>query len=168
MCRPASGFRTNSAAGGILARNGIRLKVAVVGTGISGLSAAWLLSPHHDVTVYEQSERIGGHSNTVIASVGGREIPVDTGFIVFNRSAYPNLTALFEHLAVPTRTSDMSFAVSLDNGNLEYSGTGLTGLFAQPRNLVRPRFWALLRDLMKFYRQATRDVDLLRDETISL
>ena len=151
-----------------MARNGVRLKVAVVGTGISGLSAAWLLSPHHDVTVYEQSERIGGHSNTVIASVGGREIPVDTGFIVFNRSAYPNLTALFERLAVPTQTSDMSLAVSLDNGNLEYSGTGLSGLFAQPRNLFRPRFWSMLRDLVKFYRQATRDVDLLRDETISL
>ena len=151
-----------------MARNGVRLKVAVVGTGISGLSAAWLLSPRHDVTVYEQSERIGGHSNTVVASVGGREIPVDTGFIVFNRSAYPNLTALFERLAVPTRTSDMSLAVSLDNGNLEYSGTGLLGLFAQPRNLFRPRFWSLLRDLIKFYRRATRDVDLLRDETISL
>jgi predicted NAD/FAD-binding protein len=127
-----------------------------------------MLSPHHDVTVYEQSERIGGHSNTVIASVGGHEIPVDTGFIVFNRGAYPNLTALFERLAVPTRTSDMSLAVSLDNGKLEYSGTGLPGLFAQPRNLFRPRFWSLLRDLMKFYRQAMRDVDLLRDETVSL
>jgi predicted NAD/FAD-binding protein len=165
---PQAGSGTGLTGGCVLPRNGVRLKVAVVGTGISGLSAAWLLSPHHDVTVYEQSERIGGHSNTVIASVGGREIPVDTGFIVFNRSAYPNLTALFEHLTVPTRISDMSLAVSLDNGNLEYSGTGLSGLFAQPRNLFRPRFWSLLRDLMKFYRQATRDVELLRDDTLSL
>jgi predicted NAD/FAD-binding protein len=145
-----------------------RFKVAVVGTGISGLSAAWLLSPRHDVTVYEQSERIGGHCNTVVASVGGREISVDTGFIVFNRSAYPNLTALFERLAVPTLTSDMSLAVSLDNGSLEYSGTGLSGLFAQPHNLFRPRFWSMLRDLVKFYRQATRDAELLQDETVSL
>jgi predicted NAD/FAD-binding protein len=151
-----------------LARNGVRLKVAVVGTGISGLSAAWLLSEDHDVTVYERSERIGGHSNTVIASVGGHQIPVDTGFIVFNRNAYPNLSALFEHLTVPTRRSDMSLSVSLDEGSLEYSGTGLSGLFAQPSNLFRPRFWSLLLDLVKFYRQATRDADLLTDETVSL
>ena len=71
-----------------------RLKIAVVGTGISGLSAAWLLSPSHDVTVYERADRIGGHSNTILASVGGRIIPVDTGFIVFNRRTYPNLTAV--------------------------------------------------------------------------
>ena len=149
-------------------RDGERLKVAVVGTGISGLSAAWLLSPRHDVTVYERSERIGGHSNTVVASVAGRRIPVDTGFIVFNRSAYPNLSALFERLAVPTAASEMSLAVSLRNGDLEYSGTGLAGLFAQPGNLVRPRFWSMLRDLVKFYRQATQDADLLTDETVSL
>jgi uncharacterized protein len=149
-------------------QEGVRLKVAVVGTGISGLSAAWLLSPRHDVTVYEQSERIGGHSNTVVASVGGREIPVDTGFIVFNRSAYPNLSALFERLAVPTRDSDMSLAVSLDDGALEYSGTGIAGLLAQPQNVLRGRFWSMLRDLVKFYRQATQDADLLKDETLSL
>ena len=77
-------------------RDGIQLKVAVVGTGISGLSAAWLLSQRHHVTVYEQAERIGGHSNTVIASVAEHKIPVDTGFIVFNRATYPNLVALFE------------------------------------------------------------------------
>jgi predicted NAD/FAD-binding protein len=151
-----------------LVRDNVRLKVAVVGTGISGLSAAWLLSPRHDVTVYEQAERIGGHSNTVVASVEGRKIPVDTGFIVFNRSAYPNLTALFERLAVPTQTSDMSLAVSLGDGELEYSGTGLSGLFAQKRNLLRPRFLSMLRDLVKFYRQATRDADLPLDETVSL
>ena len=149
-------------------RNGIKLKVAVVGTGISGLSAAWLLSQRHDVTVYEQAERIGGHSNTVVASVGADKIPVDTGFIVFNRQAYPNLTAMFQHLGVPTQTSDMSLAVSLNDGDLEYSGTGLQGLLAQPGNVFRPRFWSMLRDLVKFYRQATRDADLLRDETVSL
>ncbi len=149
-------------------RDGIRLKVAVVGTGISGLSAAWLLSQRHDVTVYEQAERIGGHSNTVVVSVGERNIPVDTGFIVFNRQAYPNLSALFQHLGVPTRTSDMSLAVSLRDGNLEYSGTGLQGLFAQPGNLLRPRFWSMLRDLVKFYGKATRDAELLKDEALSL
>lgn len=145
-----------------------RLKIAVVGTGISGLAAAWLLSRRHEVTVYERSDRIGGHSNTVMAAVGGAEIPVDTGFIVFNRATYPNLVALFEHLSVPTNPTEMSLAVSLDDGELEYSGTGLGGLFAQPGNALRPRFWSMLRDLVKFYRQAAQDVDLLTDETISL
>src|SRR5207342_3233449 len=112
-----------------------RLKIAIVGTGISGLSAAWLLSQRHDVTVYERSDRVGGHSNTVLASVGSRTILVDTGFIVYNPRAYPNLTALFRLLRVPTQTSEMPLSVSLDDGALEYSGTGLFGLFGQPRNL---------------------------------
>ena len=114
----------------------IRLKVAIVGTGISGLSAAWLLSQRHDVTVYERADHIGGHSNTIIASVGGRSIPVDTGFIVFNRRTYPNLTALFEFLEVPTQLAEMSFGVSMDGGALEYSGSGLSGVFGQRRNVV--------------------------------
>ena len=122
----------------------IRLKVAIVGTGISGLSAAWLLSQRHDVTVYERADRIGGHSNTILASVGGRSIPVDTGFIVFNRRTYPNLTALFELLKVPTQVAEMSFGVSMDGGALEYSGSGISGVFGQPRNLIRPRFWSML------------------------
>jgi predicted NAD/FAD-binding protein len=117
----------------------IRLKIAIVGTGISGLSAAWLLSQRHDVTVYERADRIGGHSNTILASVGGRSIPVDTGFIVFNRRTYPNLTALFELLKVPTQVAEMSFGVSMDGGALEYSGSGISGVFGQPRNLIRPR-----------------------------
>ena len=145
-----------------------RLKIAVVGTGISGLSAAWLLSQRHDVTVYERADRIGGHSNTILASVGGRSIPVDTGFIVFNRRTYPNLTALFELLEVPTQVSEMSFAVSMDGGALEYSGSGLSGVFGQPRNLIRPRFWSMLADLVRFYRQAPLDADSLDDEQISL
>ncbi len=145
-----------------------RLKIAVVGTGISGLSAAWLLSQRHDVTVYERADRIGGHSNTVQASIDGQSIGVDTGFIVFNRNTYPNLTALFELLQVPTQKSEMSFAVSMDGGALEYSGSGLSGLFGKPSNLFQPRFWAMLADLVRFYRQAPRDAALCDDQEISL
>jgi predicted NAD/FAD-binding protein len=126
------------------------LEVAVIGSGIAGLSAAWLLSRRHRVILYESATRPGGHSNTV--DVGG--IPVDTGFIVFNEATYPNLKALFAHLGVPTKASEMSFAVSLDGGDLEYAGTDLGGLFAQRRNIVRPRFWSMLRDLRRFYREA--------------
>jgi len=145
---------------------GPRLKIAIVGTGISGLSAAWLLQQHHDITVYERAGRAGGHSNTVSAT--SKAIPVDTGFIVYNPRNYPNLTALFEHFDVPTKPSEMSFGVSLDNGDLEYAGTDLAGLFAQKRNLVRPRFLSMLRDLIRFYRDAPAASAALADPNITL
>lgn len=135
-----------------------RPRVAVIGTGISGLSAAWLLSQRCDVTVFECSGRAGGHSNTVDVQIAGRRIPVDTGFVVFNMVNYPNLTALFGFLGVQTKASDMSLSLSLDEGALEYSGTGLQGLFAQRSNLVKPRFWTMLRDVARFYRQAPREL----------
>lgn len=139
------------------AASGQVLDIAVVGSGISGLSAAWLLSRKHRVTLFEADDRLGGHSNTV--DVAGA--PVDTGFIVYNDTTYPNLSALFSHIGIATNPTDMSFAVSLDEGRLEYSGTGLSGLFAQGRNAVSPRFWRMLRDLVRFYREAPRAVDTL-------
>lgn len=142
-------------------------RVAVIGSGISGLAAAWLLDGNHHVTLYEAAGRLGGHSNTVLVPDGADLIPVDTGFIVYNELTYPNLTALFHHLAVPTRASDMSFAVSLRSGGLEYSGTNLAGLFAQKTNLLRPRFLSMLRDLVRFYRHAPAAVSTL-DPTVTL
>lgn len=137
--------------------------IAIVGTGISGLACAWLLSERHQVTLYESAERVGGHANTV--EVAGEAI--DMGFIVYNEATYPNLTALFRHLDVPTCRSDMSFAVSLDEGRLEYSGD-LRGLLAQKRNLARPRFWRMLRDLLRFYRSAPRDLVRLSQDLSNL
>ncbi len=145
-----------------------RLRIAVIGTGISGLSAAWLLNRAHDVVVYERADRVGGHSNTVEIEDEGHVVPVDTGFIVFNQHAYPNLSALFRHLGVRTQPTDMSLSISLDGGSLEYSGGGLRGLFAQPRNIVRRRFWSMLSGLVRFYRRAPRDLARGLDDELSL
>ena len=139
--------------------------IAIIGTGVSGLSAAWLLSQRHNVTVYERARRIGGHSNTVEVAGEHGAIPVDTGFIVYNARTYPNLTALFAHLGVPTQPSDMTFSVSLRGGALEYSGGSFAGLWAQKRNLLRPRFWGMLNDLLRFYKSAQRDLPALDDAT---
>lgn len=144
------------------------LNIAVVGSGISGMAAAWLLSQRHRVTVFEKDGRLGGHSNTVMVQLANRTIPVDTGFIVYNPVNYPNLVALFDHLEVPTKPSVMSFAVSLDGGALEYSGGDLAGLFGQRRNLVRPRFWSMIRDTLRFYRAAPHDLSLGRLEGVTL
>lgn len=144
-----------------------RLEIAVIGSGISGLSAAWLLAKHHDVTLYEIERRLGGHSNTVLAPTERASIPVDTGFIVYNEVTYPNLTALFSHLRVETEATDMSFGVSIDGGRLEYAGSNLAGLLAQPANLLRPRFYAMMADLLRFYRQAPRDLGRLDGMTLA-
>lgn len=133
---------------------GDKRRIAVVGSGISGLSCAWLLSKRADVVLYETEDRPGGHSNTVVPEVAGRRIPVDTGFIVFNDRNYPNLVKLFEHLNVPTKPSNMSFSASLAGGAFEYSGSGLYGLLGQLSNIVRPRFWRMVSDIMRFYREA--------------
>jgi predicted NAD/FAD-binding protein len=144
---------------------GRRLRVAVVGSGVSALSCAWLLNGRHEVVVYDRADRLGGHSNTVTARTATGEVAVDTGFIVFNDATYPNLIALFEHLGVATRATDMSFAVSLEGGHFEYAAPAL---FAQPANLFRPRFWSMLAEILRFYRQAPADLATLQDPTLTL
>lgn len=124
-------------------------RIAVVGGGITGLSAAWALSGFARVSLFESEPRLGGHARTVLAGVNG-DVPVDTGFIVFNYANYPNLTRLFRDLDVPVEKSCMSFGVSVDDGRLEYALTSLDTLFAQRRNMVDPRFLGMLRDILRF------------------
>ena len=130
------------------------MKIAIIGTGISGLGAAYLLHQQHDITVYEKHKLIGGHSRTVDVDVPEGKVPVDTGFIVFNHRNYPLLTGLFEHLKVPTAKSDMSFGVSIYNGWLEYGTQQLGDMFAQKRNLLRPAYWQMIRDILHFNKYA--------------
>ncbi|MEN5169365.1 NAD(P)/FAD-dependent oxidoreductase [Brevundimonas pondensis] len=141
------------------------LKIAVVGSGVAALSSAWLLSQRHVVTLYEKADRLGGHSHTVRAGTVTGEMAVDTGFICFNDATYPNLIALFTHLGVETRATDMSFAVSLDDGRFEYAAPGL---FAQRRNVLRPRFWSMLSEILRFYREAPTDLIGLSDPDLTL
>lgn len=130
------------------------MRIAVVGSGIAGLGSSWLLDRHHQVTLYEASPRLGGHSHTVTTRFGEREVPVDTGFIVYNERNYPNLVRLFEALEVPTEPSNMSFGVSQHEGAFEYASTRWDALFAQRRRLLSPRHWALLADIPRFNRAA--------------
>ncbi len=134
---------------------GKRLRIAVVGSGVSGLSAAWLLSTRHEVVVFEQDRRLGGHANTVDAPVGGGTVPVDAGFIVFNKPNYPNLTALFDRLGVAVEATDMSFGVSMEGGRVEFCSRGAAGLFANPASFASLSHLAMLADIVRFNREAT-------------
>lgn len=143
-------------------------RIAVVGAGISGLSAAWLLSQRHEVVLFEAEDRPGGHSCTVQAPSPDGPVAVDTGFIVYNAPNYPNFTALLDHLGVASTPAHMSFAVSMDDGGFEYSSHGVAGLFAQKRNLASPRFLRMLLDVTRFHRTAVGDLDELDRSLCSL
>jgi len=134
------------------------MRIAVIGSGISGNSAAWALSASHDVVLYEKRARPGGHSATADIDYDGTPLSVDTGFIVYNERNYPNFTALLDHLGVASEFSDMSFALSADDGKLEWSGDNLNAVFAQRKNLVSPRFLRMLRDMFRFNKKAVEDL----------
>ena len=131
-------------------------RVAVIGGGIAGLASAWLLAQRDAVTLFEAGSYVGGHTNTIDVTVDGLSHPVDTGFLVFNRRTYPNLCALFALLQVEAVETEMSFGVSLSQPDIEWAGSDLGSVFAQPANLVRPAFLAMLRDILRFNRDTTR------------
>jgi predicted NAD/FAD-binding protein len=129
-------------------------RIAVIGGGISGLASAWLLNRRHEVTLFEAAGTLGGHTNTVDVHLEGKTHPVDTGFLVFNQKTYPNLMALFALLGVDSVETEMSFAVSLENPDLEWAGSNLATVFGQKRNLLRPQFWSMLSDILRFNRES--------------
>jgi predicted NAD/FAD-binding protein len=132
------------------------MKIAIVGTGVSGLVAAHMLHAHHEITVFESDTRIGGHANTVDVDVDGRSVAVDTGFIVYNDHNYPGFRALLDRLDVATQPTEMSFSVSDPRTGLEFRGSNLNAIFAQRRNLANPSFLRLLADITRFNRTARR------------
>jgi predicted NAD/FAD-binding protein len=130
------------------------MRIAVIGSGISGMTAAYRLSREHEVTVYEAAGYVGGHTNTVDVEHAGVPYAIDTGFIVYNDWTYPNFIALLEELGVAWQPSDMSFSVRCETTGLEYNGTSLNSLFAQRRNCLRPSFLRMVRDILRFNREA--------------
>jgi len=139
------------------------MRIAVIGSGISGMVAAYRLSREHDVTVYESGDRIGGHTHTVDVNYQGRDYAVDTGFIVFNDWTYPNFIRLLDELEVPWQPSKMSFSVRCEKSGLEYNGTSLNSLFAQRRNIARPSFLRMVADIVRFNHHAPRLLDIPAD-----
>lgn len=141
------------------------MKIAVIGSGIAGMTAAYSLAGQHEVHLFEAAARLGGHTATLDVDDEGKQLAVDTGFIVYNDHTYPLFIELMDKLKVANRPTPMSFSVSDTASGLEYAGSNLDSLFAQRRNLVSPRFWRLLRDILRFNRQAEADLD--REPTLA-
>ena len=135
------------------------MKIAIIGSGIAGLTSAYLLQREHEITVFEAQDWIGGHTHTVPVRLDGREYAVDTGFIVFNDWTYPNFIQLLQQLGVGFKPTEMSFAVSDPDTGVEYNGHDLNSLFAQRSNLLSPRFWGMIRDILRFNKKALSDLE---------
>lgn len=135
------------------------MKIAIIGAGISGLTTAYYLKQHHPVSVFEVADKIGGHTATVDVRYQGRDYAIDTGFIVFNDWTYPNFIELMDELGVDSQPTEMSFSVCCESTGIEYGGNNLNAMFAQRRNLLRPSFHKMIRDILKFNREAIRDLD---------
>ncbi len=135
------------------------MKIAIIGAGISGLTAAYYLNPHHQVSVYEVANRVGGHTATIDVNHQGKNFAIDTGFIVFNDWTYPNFIELMNELGVDSQPTEMSFSVRCETSGLEYGGNNLNTLFAQRRNLFRPSFHRMLKDILRFNREAISDLE---------
>ncbi|WP_282876545.1 NAD(P)/FAD-dependent oxidoreductase [Pseudomonas peli] len=138
------------------------MKIAIIGSGIAGLTSAYLLNRNHAITVFEASDWIGGHTHTVDVKVDGQSYAVDTGFIVFNDWTYPNFIRLLSQLGVGFKATEMSFSVSDPISGVEYNGHNLNSLFAQRRNLLSPKFWGMVRDILRFNREALNDLNQQR------
>jgi predicted NAD/FAD-binding protein len=145
-----------------------RKKTAIIGSGIAGMACARMLHPYHDITLFEKDGRTGGHSNTVMIREGGRELPVDTGFMVYNEVTYPLLTKMFAELGVPTKPTSMSFSVRHHGINLEFNGGSLNLLFGQRKNLLRPRFWRMLMQINRFNKETVEELKAPQYEGMAL
>lgn len=138
--------------------------IAIIGSGITGLSAAWLLHNKYEITLYEKNDYLGGHTHTHDVEESDKQLAIDSGFIVYNEKNYPNLIGLFDRLNVQTQATDMSFAFSMNHGELEYAGSGLLGMFAQRSNLISPKHWLLLKEIVRFNKTAHSELNQLEKE----
>jgi predicted NAD/FAD-binding protein len=143
-------------------------RIAIIGTGISGLGCAHFLQHHFDLTLFEAGAHVGGHSNTIAVTEGAREVPVDTGFMVYNEVTYPHLTRLFAELKVPTKKTVMSFSVHHGPSGVEWNGAGINTLFGQRKNLLSLRHWKFLYQLNRFNNEAAAALDDPQYQTMTL
>ena len=143
------------------------MRIAIIGTGIAGNVAAYMLREKHDISVFEASCYVGGHTNTIDVVEGNRTVPVDTGFIVFNEHTYPNFIRLLDEIGQRSKPSNMSFSVHEENDAFEYCASNLNGLFAKRSSLFKPSFHRMIRDILRFFREATADIRAA-DESLSV
>ena len=143
-------------------------RLAIIGTGIAGMGSAHLLKKYFDLTLFEKNDYVGGHTNTVNVKEDGKDIPIDTGFMVFNKVTYPNLVKLFEELDVPIKKTDMSFSVQHKPTGLEYNGSGFAGLFAQKKNVFNPGFLKMLLQIKHFNDNSIKDLESAKYDHYSL